>query len=283
MHPLVRLGLALCTSLLLACTTAPLPPKAIALNRDGAAALAAGDLSTAEARLAVAIEYNPRFTEAWVNLGLVELRRGNLELAHHHLSRARDLNEDLPTPHHALGLLAETRGRDQEAEEHYRAALKVDPGFAPARANLGRRLFARGAFEEAREQFLRLTEVAPESPEGWLGLAESLMRLGREGECESVIARARAYVGDTPALLLIVARLFLKRGDVEDATAILEPLTHIDDRSRAGSAWAWMAVARAASGDAVGAAQASDEALRIDGADPVARYVARSLVRVERP
>lgn len=60
-----------------ACSTVPpLPPKAIELNRDGAAALAAGDLATAEARLSVAIEYSPRFTEAWVNLGYVEMRRG---------------------------------------------------------------------------------------------------------------------------------------------------------------------------------------------------------------
>ena len=59
----------------------PLPPRAAELNRDGAAALAAGDLATAEARLAVALEYSPRFTEAWVNLGYVELRRGNLEKA----------------------------------------------------------------------------------------------------------------------------------------------------------------------------------------------------------
>ena len=45
----------------------PLPPKAIELNQNGAAALAAGDLSTAEARLGLAIEFSPRFTEAWVN------------------------------------------------------------------------------------------------------------------------------------------------------------------------------------------------------------------------
>src|SRR6476659_10145728 len=62
----------------------PLPPRAIELNRHGAAALAAGDLSAAEARLSVAIEYSPRFTEAWVNLGDVELRRGNLQRARKH-------------------------------------------------------------------------------------------------------------------------------------------------------------------------------------------------------
>ncbi len=146
----------------LACTSsAPLPPKAILLNQDGADALARGDLPVAEARLAVALEYNPRFTEAWVNLGLVEMQRGNFEAAKKDLEKARGLNPDLPAPHHALGLLAERCGRGKEAERHYRDALKVDPGFSPARANLARRLLGRGALEEAREQYLRLTEVVP--------------------------------------------------------------------------------------------------------------------------
>src|SRR5262245_48488340 len=66
-------------ALLLGCSSIPpLPPKALELNRLGAAALAAGDFDAAEARLSVALEYSPRFTEAWVNLGYVEMRRGKL-------------------------------------------------------------------------------------------------------------------------------------------------------------------------------------------------------------
>lgn len=64
-----------------------LPPKAIDLNREGARALAVGNLELAEARVALALEYNPRFTEAWVNLGLVELRRDNIERARRDFSR----------------------------------------------------------------------------------------------------------------------------------------------------------------------------------------------------
>jgi len=130
---LVASGLLSCWLSIGCSTVPPLPPKALELNQTGAAALAAGDLSTAEARFAVALEYSPRFTEAWVNLGYVELRRGNLQRARKHFIKARDLNPDLPAPHHALGLLADKRDIGKEAEAHYRQALKVDPGFAPAR------------------------------------------------------------------------------------------------------------------------------------------------------
>lgn len=250
----------------------PLPPKAVMLNAAGALALAQGDLSTAEARLSVALEYSPRFVEAWVNLGYVELRRGNFEQARRDFVRARSLNHDIPAPHHALGVLADLQGDGATAEESYRAALAVDPGFAPARANLARRLFARGQYENAREQFQRLREVAPGGTEGWAGEAESLLQLDREAEAEAVVERARAALGDAPALVLVHARLRLAAGDWDEAEAALAPLVGGDDRTRRAAAWAWIAVARAGKGDAPGARAAAASALAIDRDEPVARH-----------
>jgi Flp pilus assembly protein TadD len=91
--------LAALALLLVACARpAMLPPKAIELNREGAAALADGNLELAQARIALAIEYNPRFTEAWVNLGIIEMQRGNFAKARKHFVKARDLNPG-PWPH----------------------------------------------------------------------------------------------------------------------------------------------------------------------------------------
>jgi tetratricopeptide (TPR) repeat protein len=251
----------------------PLPPKANELNRQGAAALAAGDLTAAEARLQLALEFSPRFTEAWVNLGLVELRRGNLDLAYQDETRARDLNPDVAAPHHALGLIADRRGLGEEAERHYRAALKVDPGFAPARLNLGRRLFARGAYDDAREQFFRLTQVEPNELVGWVGLGECYLRLDRDGEADESLARARAKFGDRPELVLLVARQLLRRGAYAEAERVLEPLTNDREATRASAAWAWIGVCRLARGDRAGAQEAADESLAFDRASAVAAYV----------
>jgi tetratricopeptide (TPR) repeat protein len=280
--------LALCTALALApgmggcATAAALPRKAIDLNRAGATAMAAGDLETAEARIALALEYNPRFTEAWVNLGLIEEQRGNFERANRDFVKARDLNPDLPAPHHALGLLAQREGRDAEAETHYRAALKVDPGFAPARINLGRLLFERGAVEEAREHFLRMTQVAPEFPEGWTGLCEALLRLDREDDARRVLARARDAFGPLPAVVLLEARLLLRHGGFAQAEAQIEPLTEAADRRQASAALAWLAVARLGQGDVDGAVQAAERATSLDPEDGVARYALRTAREVRR-
>lgn len=245
------------------------------------AALGAGDLQTAEARFTLATEYGPRFTEAWVNLGLVELRRGNLQLAYKRFDHARSLNPDLPTPHHSLGLLAEKRHLEAEAERHYALALRVDPGFLPARHNLGRLLFARRAYDDAKSQFLRMTEIAPHERGGHLGLVESLFRLGREGEADEALSRGRRLLGDVPELRLLIGRQLLHRGSYVDAEAMFAELTAAADLRIAGTAWAFVGVARLGRGDASGAEIAATEALRFDRNDPIATY-AMALALVSR-
>lgn len=256
---------------LCACSSIPpLPPKALELNQTGAAALAAGDLPTAEARFALALEYSPRFTEAWINLGYVELERGNLAAARKNFVKARDLNPDLPAPHHALGLLADRRGIGKEAEGHYRQALKVDPGFVPSRENLARRLFERKAYDDAREQYLRLTQVQPSALQGYVGLAECYLRLDREADAGDVITRARGRFGDRAEVTLLVARLQLRGEAFAEAEQTLAPLTDDADKNRAATAWAWIGVARAARSDRDGALAAKKESLARDPKNAVA-------------
>jgi len=261
----------------------PLPPKAIALNAAGAVALENGNLELAHARLALALEYSPRFTEAWVNLGLVEERRGNFETARRDFVKARDLNPDLPAPHHALGILADAEGHAAEAEKLYRAALKVDPGFAPARINLARRLFARGAYDEAREHFLRLTQVAPTALDGWTGLCESLLKLDRREDARSVLTHAREAFGAPPAVTLLEARFLLLDGRYAEAEATLLPLTSpARPLPQSAAALAWLAIARLGRGDVAGATGAAEQASALDPEDGVVQFALRSAGEARR-
>jgi len=262
-------------------STAPLAPKAIALNDQGAKALQADDLEHAEAELGLALEYNPRFTEAWVNLGLVEMRLGHFEKAHHDFRKAIELNPDLPAPFHGRGLLEEKMGELEKAEKSYREALKVDPGFGPARVNLGRLLFARRDYDGAREQFLRLTEVAPDVVEGWSGLVESMLRLHREHEADQLLDKARERLGERPAFVLLVARRLLRQGDVASAIAALDPITRDGNPKIQAAAFAWMAVAQAARGDVEASRSAAHKALEIDPQNDVALFATKVRTNID--
>jgi tetratricopeptide (TPR) repeat protein len=254
-----------------------LPRKAIELNQAGAQAFAAGHLEVAEARIALALEYNPKFTEAWVNLGLIYEAEGNFVMARKDFVKARDLNPDLPIVHHALGQLDEREGSLPEAEHNYRQALKVDPGFAPARINLGRLLYARGAFDDAREQFLRLTQVAPEQSIGWSGLCESLLKLGRQPEAEDVLNHVGRAFDDDPNIAILRGRILLLHRHYLEAIAELQPVSVSDDPHRAAAALAWMALARLGTGDGDAAQAEADRAVALDGDDPLTHYVRRAV------
>ncbi len=248
-----------------------MPSKAIALNRAGAEALARGDLETADARLSLALEYSPRFVEALVNQGLVELQRGNFTRARELFTRARRLNPDVAQPHHALGILAERQALPDQASRHYYDALAVDPGFAPARANLARLLFDAGMLEEALVQFRRLSEVAPDEPQALQGLAETLLRLGRVDEAEAVTRAACERFPDTPELTLLAARSLLRKGDVARAVELLSPLGYGHD-DIAATALGWLATAELLRGQPRLAVGAAKRALALDPNSPVATY-----------
>lgn len=264
----------LALALVLGCSgTAPLPPKAVTLNQDGVDALARGDLALAEARFALALEYHPRFVDALVNLGLVEMERGNFELARRKLDEAVDINRHLAQPHHGLGLLEERSDRWDRAAEHYREALRVDPGFVPARANLARLYFEGGQLDHAREQFLRLIQVAPDDPVGYAGLADTLYRLGRDDEAESIVVEAIEYLGDeAPELRIHRARIELRRGNAGEAIALLTPLTKRDGPA-ARDAWAWMGIAHLLERRIPEAVRCAERALTIRRDHPLATYV----------
>ncbi|MDF3066428.1 MAG: domain protein putative component of TonB system [Polyangiaceae bacterium] len=249
----------------------PLPAQAVALNRAGAEALARGDLETADARLSLALEYSPRFVEALVNHGLVELQRGNFERAREVIARARRLNPDVAQPHHALGVLAERQARPDDASRHYYDALAVDPGFAPARANLARLLFDAGMLNEAWVQFKRLVEAAPDSVEAKHGLAETLLRLGRVDEAEAVAREALEEFPDSPELVVLAARSQLRRGHFQRAIELLAPLGHGRD-DVAANALGWLATAELLRGDARRAVGAAKRALELEPSSPVATY-----------
>jgi len=249
----------------------PLPPAAAALNTAGVEALAAGDLETADARLSLALEYSPRFVEALVNLGLVELERGNFTRARMLFERARRTNPDVAQPHHALGVLEERERRPDRASANYYEALRVDPGFAPARNNLGRLLFAGGLVEEALVQYERLVELVPDDPHAAAGLVETLVRLRRFDEADHRLESARRKSPDAPELALLEARRALREGRVAEAVAELAPLTARHDEL-AAAALGFLATAELARQRPDQAVLAARRALGLAPDDAVATY-----------
>lgn len=262
----------LALALLAGCSAgAPLPPAAATLNAAGVDALAHGDLETADARLSLALEYSPRFVEALVNLGLVELERGNFTRARTLFERARRINPDVAQPHHALGVLEERERRPDRASAHYYEALRVDPGFAVARDNLARLLFAGGYVEEALVQYERLVELVPGDARAKAGLVETLLRLHRNDEADHILDAALEASHDSPELALLDARRDLRLGHHAQGMQKLGTLGERHDELGA-AALGFLACAELARNQPDRAVAAAHRALALDPESTVATY-----------
>ena len=86
-------------------------------------------------------------------------------------------------------------------------------------------------YATAERQFLRVTELQPKFPQGWLGLAEVRMRLGRAQDALTAAERARELAPDLAAASFTMARCL-----AEWASSTRRSLRSIERGARAGNA-----------------------------------------------
>lgn len=119
-------------------------------------ALSLEGLDSAESARAYrrAIELDPRFGDAYINLGRIEHAAGNGEEAERLYRRALEFIPQDPVARYNLALALEDRGDQDGAVKLYREAVEIAPDFADAHFNLGRLLDRLGHKSEALKHFL---------------------------------------------------------------------------------------------------------------------------------
>ena len=174
---------------------------------------------------------------------------------------------DQPAAHLELGVLAAGEDRTADAEAAYRTALRLDPFFLPARFNLATLLNRQGRNAEAETvlrdgiertpadgelhyslglllaEEQRLTEAAES-----LGQAATLIpdrvrvaynhglaleTLGRLAAAEAAFLEANRRDARDPDVLLAVARILLRQGELERAQDYARQLIAVDPGSPA--------------------------------------------------
>jgi tetratricopeptide (TPR) repeat protein len=95
--------------------------------------------SPLEARQAYlkALDADPNYADAHLNLGRLEHRAGDLAAAEARYRRAIQCDPEDATSHFNLGVLLEDRSCPQAAAEAYEQAIALDPDLADAHYNLG--------------------------------------------------------------------------------------------------------------------------------------------------
>jgi Flp pilus assembly protein TadD len=150
--------------------------------RDFAAAVAAhrrGQLQAAADRYAAALEKDPTFVEALVNLARIDLERGDLDAAGQRLARAVSLRPEYPGLYRVRGLLALRSARADLAIQDLSYARKLSPDDAEVLTNLGAALLERGRLVDAEKVLFLALRREPDDPSALLNLALAQDRAGQ--------------------------------------------------------------------------------------------------------
>lgn len=173
-----------------------------------------GELLDAEAAYRSAIRIDPKYEEAYYNLGV--LLRDRPSEAQALLMTALELDPVYACAHRELGFLMSRRAPDAQAETHLRKAIELDPNDAWAHIYLGTHLWRCTEVDAAVKEFSAAKDLAPE----WAVPLWSLGNIYESGSmdldlAQSFFERALLLEPDDWSALKGLARIFEKRGQTD--------------------------------------------------------------------
>ncbi|MEX2326841.1 MAG: tetratricopeptide repeat protein, partial [Pseudomonadales bacterium] len=166
---------------------------ALYFNNKGAEHIIAGDHGTAIENLRHALTLNPRFGDAWNNLGAALRREGQLKLAEYAYQYAIEIDANNFSAMNNLAQFYVSQGREVEA---------IDIGKRVARYRqrnpyflyfIAQRFYEQGRWDEAITLLERSIALKRDEPDFYEAIATSYDQLGNEQQRDEYLALARQY------------------------------------------------------------------------------------------
>jgi protein O-mannosyl-transferase len=174
-----------------------IPGNSLAENNLGIAFANLGNRAAAKAQFEKALQIQPSFPNALINLANILRSEGRATEAIAYYERALSLKPDIPEALVDLANVLREQGRIQEAIARSERALELKPFYAEGYNCLALCVAQSGNLEGAIKWYLQALELKPDFPEADYNLANALFLLGRENEA---IARYRKALQLSPTL-----------------------------------------------------------------------------------
>ncbi len=198
-------------------------PTAELYDKLGAVLLEGGRADQAVSQFQKAVQLDPKFAPAHVDLGNALASQGRFDDALAELRKAIDADPKLARAYSGMASILNGRRQLDEAIELWRKGLELDPSDAEAYVNLGVVLFARGEFAESVPDLLKASELAPNNP---VALSQAAWALAtcpeakfRDGDqAESLAGRAVQLTrGNDATALDALAAAYAEKQQFENA------------------------------------------------------------------
>ena len=231
---------------------------------------AAGKLSDAIQEAQQAIALDPRRSDSYLMLALLELRADQPDQAEANFKKATEVDPKAMNAQLALGGFYQSRNRLPEAEQQFRHAIEIDPKNPGPRAALVRLLGQEGKTAEIPAFLEQTKKDMPDNSEGYRMLGDYYFA---SGDLDMAVAEYGSVYGahpkDTQAEKNYIQLLILKNRLDEAAklnTEILKSYPHDTD------AFIYKGEIQIRQNDAAGAVDSLQTALRNDQDNAVAHY-----------
>jgi tetratricopeptide (TPR) repeat protein len=214
-------------------TEAPLPtvnPIARDKFKEGVGHMDAGAerYDAAVAAFRAAIAQDAKLWEAWLDIGVIELRRARLTEAAKALEQSVSIHAS-PEALEALGEVYVRQGRAKRAVELYERALSQSHDDDTRLRNaLATSLRYAGRLDEAEAEIRAILGQAAFDPMAYATLAAIELDRGNPDLAELVLTKGLTKNPDHPLLLTNLGLVALKRGDDQTALGLFDKASAVD-------------------------------------------------------
>jgi tetratricopeptide (TPR) repeat protein len=123
-----------------------------------------------------------------------------------------------------LGMLQFTNQQNDAAESSFKKAAALDPKSINAQKALGMFYQRQGRYPEAEQQYRHAIQVDPKSPDPRQALVRLFMAEGKKSEAESFLRQTKQDLADNSTGYRMLGDWYYASGDVDRATAEYESL-----------------------------------------------------------
>jgi superkiller protein 3 len=184
--------------------------EAVQRNNLGASLLQQGKLEEAIAEFRKAVELDPKYVAAHLNLAYAYDRKGQGEEAIAQYRRLIELDPGSHFAHNNMGVLYDKKGLYTEAIREFEQVLQIDPSNETALKNLENARRSKGIVHEREERFAQATkevEADPKNPRAAYNLGRLYASYGKKDQALQWLAKALElgfddvqFLRDDPAL-----------------------------------------------------------------------------------
>lgn len=199
-------------------------------NDLGVALLELGRPLKAQAAFQSALDEQPEFAPAHVNMAQCLTVQSRLQEALHHMQKAVEISPGNPKYLRSLGLSLDGLGRFDEAISWLTKAVQANPGFAEGYNSLAIALSNAGRLHESLEAHRLTFQLQPDEPGAYRNLALSHASLGQFDEALALAEQATKMVPNLIDMRVLYAFIMERSGAVKEARNEIDEALKIDPR-----------------------------------------------------